>query len=486
MANSSNTTPLPSGVTERLDPYRVRIKPHADHMRTDGRVFADKRLWRAIRKDLTLSQVANVAALPGIVGPAMAMPDAHQGYGFPIGGVAATDIANGGVVSPGGVGFDINCGVRLLATEHTRQSVSAQVLPLVESLFKRIPVGFGKNRKRLSGADMAGLLQDGAAWVVAQGMGTDDDLEHAEEGGRMRSADPSQVSDKARKRGAGQLGTLGSGNHFVELQWVDEVLEPAAAEAFGLSPDQVVVLVHTGSRGLGHQVCTEHVRSFRDAMHRYDIRLPDQQLACAPVSSPEGQAYLGAMAGAANFAWGNRQLITHRVRQAFTEVMGPSPMRVVYDVAHNIAKVEQHTVNGAGCALCVHRKGATRAFPAGHPDLPTRYSRVGQPVFIPGSMGTSSYVMVGTQRAMEETWGSVCHGAGRAMSRKAARKATNAKQVVDALKRQDIVLRAGSTAGIVEEFPGAYKDITNVIDVVTGAGLARPVARLKPMGVVKG
>ncbi|MEZ4241193.1 MAG: RtcB family protein [Myxococcota bacterium] len=480
---------VPDRALDRLDGSRVTLQRYRDDMRTEARIYADRDMFRAIRADGTLAQLANVATLPGIVGPALAMPDAHQGYGFPIGGVAATDASPGGegVVSPGGVGFDINCGVRLLATDAEAAEVARRAEALADALMARIPVGFGKAARTLAGGDeIDGLLTEGARWAVDRGLGEDDDLVRCEEGGAMPGADPAAVSDTAKRRAAGQLGTLGSGNHFVEVQRVDEVLDPEGAAAMGLAAGQAVVLIHTGSRGLGHQVCTDTVDAFGKVMKRYGIAVPDRQLACAPVRSPEGEAYLAAMAAAASFAWGNRQAITQAVRGALGHVLGETAVRVVYDVAHNMAKREVHAVDGQPRELCVHRKGATRAFGPGHPSLPEAYRAVGQPAFVPGSMGTASYVVLGTDRAMAETWGSICHGAGRSMSRTAAKKAVTPKQVIAALKERGITLRAGSKAGIVEEFPGAYKDVHAVIDVVTRAGLARPVAKLVPIAVVKG
>jgi tRNA-splicing ligase RtcB len=416
------------------------------------------------------------------------MPDAHQGYGFPIGGVAATDADGDGVVSPGGVGFDINCGVRLLATSVEADSARPKINKLLDAIFARVPVGLAKHADlKVKGRDLEQVLERGAVLLVEIGFGTDEDVERTEEHGCYRIADAGAVTDQARERGKGQLGTLGSGNHFVEAQRVDAVLDPAAAEVFGLREGQLVVLVHTGSRGLGHQVCTDNVHAMQKAMKKYGLDVPDRQLACVPVRSPEGQRYLGAMAAAANFAWANRQAITHQVRAALGAVLGEgATARVVYDVAHNIAKLEEHEVDGVRRNVCVHRKGATRAFAAGRSELPSAYRATGQPVFIPGSMGTASYVLVGTERAMHETFGSVCHGAGRSLSRSAAKRKVSADEVLAQLRERGVAIRAGSKAGIVEEFPGAYKDVHDVIHVVEGAGLARAVARLVPMGVVKG
>lgn len=483
------STPTPESAITRRDDFRVDVAAWRSDMRTTGVVYADRALFRAIQADQTLDQLVNVAALPGIVGPSLAMPDAHQGYGFPIGGVAATDASPGGdgVVSPGGVGYDINCGVRLLATSLEARDVRSRIDALCDALYVRVPAGFEKSGKlRVRGTDIESVLVEGAQWAVAQGFGEEGDLEHCEERGAHPDADPDSVSEQAKSRGAGQVGTLGSGNHFVEVQRVEEVLDPETAKVFGLHSGQLVVLIHTGSRGLGHQVCTDAVHRFQPAMKRYGIEVPDRQLACAPIHSPEGRAYLGAMAAAANFAWANRQVITARVREALRTVSADVRADVVYDVAHNMAKLEDHRVDGVMRPLCVHRKGATRAFGPGRAELPARYRATGQPAFIPGSMGTASYVIAGTERAMTDTFGSVCHGAGRLLSRTAAKKAVTADQVIASLKAQGIAIRSGSKAGIVEEFPGAYKDVHSVIDVVTGAGLARSVARLLPMAVVKG
>jgi tRNA-splicing ligase RtcB len=470
--------------SDRIDPWRVRVKPTKPGQH-EGLVFCTGTLFKQIAEDETLQQVANVAMLPGLIGPSLAMPDAHQGYGFPIGGVCATDPEHGGVVSPGGVGFDINCGVRLLATDLSAKEAGPHVKDLLDDLFQRVPVGFAKATGRaVKGKEMDRVLAEGAQWAVGHGFGVEDDVEKCEENGRLGMADPSRVSERAKERGEDQIGTLGSGNHFLEIQRVDQVLIPELAEAFGLAAEQIVVLVHTGSRGLGHQVCTDYVAKFQHLGRGKEL---DRQLAAAPVDSDEGRAYLGAMASAANYAWANRQVVTWHVRQALAETFGHEvPCRVVYDVSHNMAKLEQHTVEGHEKRVCVHRKGAIRAFPAGHPDIPEAYRAVGQPVFIPGSMGTSSWVLVGTDRALRETWGSVCHGAGRSMSRTAAKKHVRADQVVKDLKERGIEIRSGSKAGIVEEFPGAYKDVSEVVRCVEGAGLARAVAKLVPMGVLKG
>ncbi len=472
----------------QLDRYRWLVpRSTKAGMRTDALIYADERLLDEIVKDLSIEQAMNVAFLPGIVGRSLAMPDIHQGYGFPIGGVAATDIRSG-VVSPGGVGFDINCGVRLLGSSLDREDVTPKLRELVNQLFRDVPSGTGsKGPIQLSLAELNEVLKRGAAWVVERGYGVPADIEFCEESGAMAEADPDKVSDRAKQRGRTQLGTLGSGNHFLEVQYVEKILEPEIAERFGLRVNQVAVLIHCGSRGLGHQVCTDFLKTMNEAMRRYSIELPDRQLACVPLHSEEAKNYLGAMAAAANFAWANRQAITHFTRGAFRKVLGGDPqLRLVYDVAHNMAKRERHRVDGEEREVLVHRKGATRSFPAGAPGLPVAYRDVGQPVLIPGSMGTASYVLAGTDLAMEETFGTVCHGAGRAMSRTAAKKGRDVRVETKKLEDQGIILRSETRDGILEEIPEAYKDIDAVVDVVHNAGLARKVARLRPMGVIKG
>ena len=472
----------------KLDEHRYIIPKEArSDMRTNAVVYASDKLLAAIRKDLSLEQAVNVATLPGIVGDSLAMPDIHQGYGFPIGGVAAIDYRKG-VVSPGGVGFDINCGVRLLGTSLTREEIAPRLRELVQQLFRDIPCGIGHGGAvPVDSAGLDSLLSRGAEWVVERGYGEPGDLEFSEEGGRMRGADPSRVSQRAKQRGRPQVGSIGSGNHFVEVQYVQKVFDRQLGEALGLSEGQVVVLIHTGSRGLGHQVCTDFLAQMGAAMKKYNITLPDRQLACVPIQSPEGQDYLGAMYAAANFAWANRQAITHFTRRALERIFGDSTaVRVVYDVAHNIAKRETYKVGGVERDVLVHRKGATRAFPPGSPEIPGRYRGIGQPVLIPGSMGTASYVLVGAQKAMEETFGSVCHGAGRLMSRTAAKRGRDIQQVKSQLEKKGIFVQSRSRNGILEEIPEAYKDVDEVVEVVHQAGLARKAARLAPMGVLKG
>jgi len=456
-------------------------------MRTDVVVYASPALIEQIRKDLSLEQAMNVATLPGIVGPSLAMPDIHQGYGFPIGGVAAMDWETG-VVSPGGVGFDINCGVRLLTTSLTEADVRPRLRDLVNQVFRDVPCGTGgEGPVKIDQKQLEQVLVEGAQWMVAQGYGDQRDAEFCEESGRLEGADPGAVSERAKQRGRPQLGTLGSGNHFIEVQYVEQIHDPEAARTMGLELGQAVVLVHCGSRGLGHQVCTDYLAQMGPAMKRYNITLPDRQLACVPIQSPEGQAYLAAMRASANYAWANRQAILHFLRGAFCKVFGQDcRLSLVYDVCHNIAKRERHVVEGKKCDVLVHRKGATRAFPPGHRDIPGAYRQIGQPVLIPGSMGTASWILVGAEGAMRETFGSVCHGAGRLMSRTAARKGRDAREVQKRLEEQGILVRSESRDGILEEVPEAYKNVDEVIEVVHEAGLARKVARFRPMGVIKG
>lgn len=475
----------------KLDECRWLIpKGTRPGMLTDGLIYATEDMLPDISEDRAHEQVANVACLPGIVGRSMAMPDIHWGYGFPIGGVAATDAASG-VISPGGVGYDINCGVRILRTSLTAGEVRPRIQDLVNELFRAVPAGVGgKGGLELKPADLRKVLADGAGWAVANGYGISDDLAACEDGGRIAAADHGAVSDRALKRGANQLGTLGSGNHFLEIGVVDRIYDQTAAVAFGLREDMVTVSIHVGSRGLGHQVCADSLEVMNSAVKRYGIALPDRQLACAPLASPEGRAYLGAMSAAANYAWANRQVITHNVRKAMRRVMGSSKgdldLSLLYDVAHNIAKVETHTWADRRIEVCVHRKGATRAFPAGHPDVPERYRACGQPVLIPGDMGRYSFVLVGTPGAMDQSFGSTCHGAGRVMSRTAAKRDTSGDEVQRRLASQGIVVKGQSRAGLAEEAPEAYKDVDRVVDVVHRAGLSHRVARLRPLGVIKG
>jgi tRNA-splicing ligase RtcB len=473
---------------EAIDRFRYRIPKDASRgMRTDVVVYASERLLEQIRRDKSLEQAVNVSMLPGIIGPSLAMPDIHQGYGFPIGGVAATDWETG-VVSPGGVGFDINCGVRLMRTSISAGEARPRMRELINQIFRDVPCGTGgEGPVALTPSELEEVLVEGAHWVVKQGYGEAVDAEFSEAGGALPEADPNKVSARAKERGRRQLGTIGSGNHFLEVQYVERVEDEAAARVLGLEPDRVVVLVHCGSRGLGHQVCTDFLAQMGAAMKKYDISLPDRQLACVPIQSEEGQSYLAAMRAAANFAWANRQAILHFLRGAFGRIFGQETrIDVVYDVCHNIAKRERHRLNGGGADVLVHRKGATRAFPPGDAELPEAYRDVGQPVLIPGSMGTASWVLAGAEGSMRETFGSVCHGAGRLMSRTAAKKGRDANEVKKELEAHGIIVRSETKDGILEEIPEAYKNVDEVIEVVASAGLARKVARLRPMGVIKG
>jgi len=478
---------------EQVAPYLWRIPPDArPGMRVPGLIYADEALMAAIRRDAALEQVANAAALPGIVKASLAMPDIHQGYGLPVGGVVAT-AGPDGVVSPGGVGYDINCGVRLLATDLAAADVVGSRLErLVDALAAAVPSGVGSSgRVPLSAAELRrGPVRDGAGWAVARGYGEADELSRMESNGCLPAADPDAVSTKAYERGRGQLGTLGSGNHFLEVQAVETVFLPDVARVLGLDEGRLTVMVHTGSRGFGHQICTDALGAMQGAMRRYGITLPDRQLACVPLASPEARAYLGAMRAAANFAFANRQCLAHFAREVVERALGVSPRelgwRLIYDVAHNIAKEEEHEVDGRTRRLLVHRKGATRAFPPGHPELAEAYRAVGQPVLIPGDMGRYSYVLVGAPGAMRETFGSTCHGAGRVLSRTAAVRAARGRSIADELLARGIVARAGGRDSLAEEMSEAYKDVRNVVDVVERAGLSRVVARLRPLGVVKG
>jgi tRNA-splicing ligase RtcB len=466
--------------------------PQQDGMRVPGRVFASRALMDKAVEDRAAQQVVNVAHLPGIVGYSYAMPDIHWGYGFPIGGVCATDVADGGVVSPGGVGFDISCGVRLIRTDVSADDARHRIQDLVREL-GRIPRGVGgKGLMPLEQREMDAVLRDGVRFPLARGSGWAQDAEACEDDGVMDGADPAAVSDRAKERGAPQLGSMGAGNHFVEVQAVDHIVDTAAAEAFGLFEGQAVAMIHCGSRGLGHQVCTDEVRNMDRAMRGYGIEVPDRQLACVPVRSPEGERYLAAMAAAANFGRANRHVLTDGVRRAFERTFGGSAkkmgMSVVYDVSHNLAKIERYEVDGKTRELCVHRKGATRAFAAGHPELPENYREVGQPVLVPGSMGTASWVLVGAPRdqAIDSAWASTCHGAGRTMSRKAATKRMQGRELRDQLAREGILVSSSQPRLLAEEAPYAYKDVSEVVRVCEDAGLSRRVARLRPMAVVKG
>ncbi|RLF27121.1 MAG: RNA-splicing ligase RtcB [Thermoplasmata archaeon] len=486
-----------NGPLVKIDDYRYEIpqsyrgKNGSLSMRTAGRVYVSEHMLSQVRKDDALEQVANVATLPGIVGKSMAMPDIHWGYGFPIGGVAATD-ADEGVVSPGGVGFDINCGVRLVRTSLNINDVDGdKIKQLVDQLFQNVPSGLGsKGKVRVSIKEINEVLEGGARWAVENGYGWEEDLEVLEENGCLEHADSSVVSDRAKQRGLSQIGSLGAGNHFLEIQKVAEVYDEEAAKAFGLKRDQIVVMIHTGSRGCGHQICTDHLKVLEQAVRKYNIKLPDRQLACAPVKSREAINYFNAMAAAANFAWCNRQMIVHWVRESFHQVLGTPAedlgMHIVYDVCHNIAKLEEHVIDGKKRKVYVHRKGATRAFGPGRSEIPQKYRQVGQPVLIPGDMGTASYVLKGTNQAMKETFGSTCHGAGRLMSRHEAVRKWRGETVFTMLKQRGIYAHPASWKVMAEESPNAYKNVDDVVTVTHNAGISLKVAKLLPLGVVKG
>jgi tRNA-splicing ligase RtcB (3'-phosphate/5'-hydroxy nucleic acid ligase) len=470
--------------------YRIP-KSYKPGMRVDGLIFANERLLDAIKKDQAPEQVANVAFLPGIQAASMAMPDIHWGYGFCIGGVAATDPAEGGVISPGGVGYDINCGVRLIRSNLFIRDIKPHLRTLIKELFETVPAGVGRSGSfKFNDKEMKPLLEQGASYVVGRGLGVPRDLAHMEANGRIDGANPDEVSDHAVTRGSQQCGTLGSGNHFMEVQVVDSVFDPDVAAAFGLEKDMICVMIHSGSRGLGYQVCDDALAAFRNVPAKYGIDLPDRQLACAPVDSPEGRKYIDAMRAAANFGFCNRQLLMQQAREVFASVFGRSwedlGMELIYDVAHNIAKFEEHTVGGVKKKLWVHRKGATRAFPAGHPELPAAYRATGQPVIIPGDMGRASWVLVGMPGSMERTFGTTCHGAGRAMSRTAAVKEAGGRRIDKELEARGVIAMSQSRRGLAEEQPKAYKNVDDVVEVVHNAGLSRKVARMRPIGVIKG
>lgn len=486
-----------NGPLEKIDEYHYEIpssykgEHHNLNMHTSAMLYIDHDMAQEIRKDNAPEQAANVTMLPGIVGKSLAMPDIHWGYGFPIGGVAATDIENG-VISPGGVGFDINCGVRLLRTNLKKQDLTGrQIQQLIDQMFINVPSGLGSKAKvHLNRNQLNDVLQSGAKWGVENGYGWDDDVLFLEENGCLGTADISNVSDKAKQRGAPQLGSLGAGNHFLEIQQVAEIYDPKAAKAFGLKEQgQIMVMIHTGSRGFGHQVCTDHLRVLEQAVRKYHIWLPDRQLACAPIHTVEGQNYLKAMACAANFAWCNRQMIVHWVRESFEKILQTSAedldMGIVYDVCHNIAKLEDHIIDGKKQMVYVHRKGATRSFGPDRPELPLNYRDIGQPVIIPGDMGTESYLLRGTKKA-EETFGSTCHGAGRVMSRHQAVRNWSGKTIMEKLKKKGIYAHPASLKVMAEEAPDAYKNVSSVVNITHGVGISLKVAKLLPLGVVKG
>jgi tRNA-splicing ligase RtcB len=476
----------------RISEYVWEIpKSYRADMRVPARIYASEKLLDQVFRDKSLDQLVNTAALPGVVKRVLVMPDAHQGYGPPIGGVVATRYPDG-VISPGAVGYDINCGVRLMASDLFADDVRGEVDDLITALFQHVPSGLGKGggARKVSEREMDQVLVKGARWAVKAGYGRPEDLDRLEEGGAMAGADPSAVSSRAKQRGGPQLGTLGSGNHFIEVQEIDEIYDEEVARAFGLFEGQLTVEIHSGSRGLGHEVCSEYVKSLQVAVRKYNIQLPDRQLVCAPLDSPEGKRYYGAMVAAANYAWANRQAMAGLARRAFEKVLARKTnkfdLHTVYDVCHNIAKIEDHVVDGQRMKLCVHRKGATRAFGPGHPAVMPVYRDVGQPVLVPGDMGTASYVLVGTADALQESFGTTAHGAGRTMSRTAAKKQIHGGTLRRELEERGIAVRTDSLAGLAEEAPDAYKDIHAVIEVVDGAGLARKVARMRPLAVMKG
>lgn len=479
------------GPLEKIDDYRWRIpKRYMPGMRVPGIIYADGNLLASIKRDRAPQQVANAAHLPGIVKYALAMPDIHWGYGLPIGGVVATDIEAGGVITPGGVGYDINCGVRLVRTNLAEKDVKTQIKNLVVALYNHVPAGLGSEGKIRVGVDEEKkILTTGARWAVSKGFGTKADLEYTEENGDMEGADPSKVSERAYHRGKRQSGTLGSGNHFIEVQRVDEIYDKKAADVFGVEKGLITVMIHSGSRGFGYQICDEYSKGMGSVLAKYNISVPDRQLACAPVKSPEGASYIGAMKCAANYAWNNRQCLMHLVREVFEKFFGKGfenlGMSLVYDVAHNIAKFEKYKIDGKEKLLCVHRKGATRAFPPGHPDLPSRYKEIGQPVIIPGDMGRHSFLLAGTEKA-EETFFSTCHGAGRLMSRKAAISACRGRSISRELQEKGILVMAAGRGTLAEEAPEAYKNVTEVVHAVHEAGISKRVARMRPLCVIKG
>ncbi|MBI5051088.1 MAG: RtcB family protein [Nitrospirae bacterium] len=481
---------MPLEKLRRINAVKIEVpQDYKPGMRTKGIIYVDEVLEKELEAQ-SIAQVANVATLPGIVGASLAMPDIHTGYGFTIGGVAAFDIKDG-IISPGGVGYDINCGVRLLRSNLKKEDVIPRVKDLVEVLYNQIPSGVGsKGKIRLGHEDERKLLLKGARWAVENGFGSREDLEYTESGGCIDGADPDLISQRAYERGRAQQGTLGSGNHFTEIQYIDEIYDEKAAESLGLFRDQITVMIHTGSRGFGHQVCTDFLEVMENAVKKYNIELPDKELACAPYNSPEAQDYLSAMKAAANYAWANRQCIMHWVKESFMQVLNAGPnalgMSLIYDVAHNIAKVEEHTVGGRKVKLIVHRKGATRAFPPGHPELPNAYKSIGQPVLIPGDMGRASFVLLGTEMAMQESFGSTCHGAGRVMSRHQAIKRAKGRSIRREMEDKGIFVRSAGRETLAEEMSEAYKDISNVVDVVHKAGISKKVARLRPIGVIKG
>jgi tRNA-splicing ligase RtcB len=461
-------------------------KSYREDMRVPARVYASELLLEEIFRDRSLEQIINVATLSGIQGAALAMPDAHEGYGFPIGGVATMEYPDG-IISPGGIGYDINCGVRLLRSRLQKKDTEPYLENLAQELYREIPSGVGRGGKlKLNTRELDSVLKNGINWAIEQKYAAKEDARHIESNGVLENADPSLVSNHAKKRGKDQLGTMGAGNHFVEVQVVNEIFHKEAAQAFGISENQIVVMIHTGSRGLGHQVATDYIRMMMRAMAKYKIKLPDRELAGVPFSSPEGQNYFAAMAAAANFAWCNRQLITYGTRNAWKKIFGSENLSVVYDVAHNMAKIEVHKISGGDKKVIVHRKGATRAFGPEHPELAEEYRKIGQPVLIPGSMGTASYVLVGTKEAMETSFGTTCHGAGRRMSRHEAKKRVWGENLKKELESKGIHIATSSLPSLAEEAPDAYKNVDEVVNTVNNTQIAKKVAKLLPLAVVKG
>ncbi len=476
----------------KIDNNRYKIpRSYKSGMRTDGLIYASENMISKINQDQAPEQIANVATLPGIIGYAMAMPDIHWGYGFPIGGVAAFDMDEG-IISPGGVGYDINCGVRLLRTDLTEEDVKDKIKALVRAMFNNVPSGVGsKGKIRIDDKEVKEVLRNGAQWALKKGYGWQEDVDRIEERGALQGANPDRVSKRAIERGRPQLGTLGAGNHFMEIQVVDDIYDRESAKTLGIEhTGQITIMIHTGSRGLGYQICDDNVKMLGKVTIKYGINIPDRQLACAPIKSPEGKSYFEQMACAANYAWANRQCIMHWVREAFEKVLGKKAedlgMNLIYDVTHNIAKFEEHVVQGETKKVCVHRKGATRAFAPGHKDIPEIYRDLGQPVIIPGDMGTHSYLLLGTQKAMQETFGSTCHGAGRLMSRSAAMRQTKGRRIDQELAKLGVYVLSASNEVLRQEIPEAYKDIDMVVDAVHQAGISQKIARMRPIGVVKG
>jgi len=478
-----------NGKLEKIDDNRWII-PKQGAMRVPGLVYSSEKLLQDIKNDQSLTQVKNVAELKGIIGYSFGMPDIHWGYGFPIGGVAAMDTESG-VISPGGVGYDINCGVRLIATNLQVKEVRNIIEKIVDGIFYAVPSGVGsKGSIVLSEKEMEKVMVKGARWATEKGFGAKDDLEFCEENGALSDADPEKVSRRAKERGFKQLGTLGAGNHFIEIQAVEEIFDNEAAEVFGIEKDLIVIMVHTGSRGFGYQICDDYLEVMQRAIQKYNIEIPDRQLACAPINSQEGNDYFRGMCAGANYAWANRQCITHSIRQVFERLFSKSSeslgLKLIYDVSHNIAKFEEHDIKGKKTRVCVHRKGATRAFGPGHSSLPDRYKKIGQPVIIPGDMGRNSYLLTGTELAMKETFGTVCHGAGRLMSRHEAIRKAGSRSIIKELEKKGIIVRSENEKTLLEEMSDAYKNVNEVVDVVCNAGLSKKIAKLRPLGVIKG